>query len=116
MVPGESARCAFMCGDSTVHEPRSLSVHSSLTRHSPRHSEALGQLGQDEPASGMALEPLVASEPSTLTHTIRNCFGWNPFAHTIADTLAHTLAHPRCPLALTPSFTIAALSGWSKRE
>jgi len=28
-----------------------------------RHSEALGQLGQDEPASGMALEPLVAFAP-----------------------------------------------------
>ena len=26
-------------------------------------SEALGQLGQDEPASGMALEPLVAFSP-----------------------------------------------------
>ena len=26
-------------------------------------SEALGQLGQDEPASGMALEPLVAFAP-----------------------------------------------------
>ena len=26
-------------------------------------SEALGQLGQDEPASGMALEPLVTSAP-----------------------------------------------------
>ena len=27
------------------------------------YSEALGQLGQDEPASGMALEPLVAFAP-----------------------------------------------------
>ena len=27
------------------------------------NSEALGQLGQDEPASGMALEPLVAFAP-----------------------------------------------------
>ena len=26
-------------------------------------SEALGQLGQDEPASGMALEPLLAFAP-----------------------------------------------------
>ena len=30
------------------------------------HSEALGQLGQNEPASGMALEPLVAFAPISL--------------------------------------------------
>ena len=32
-----------------------------------RKSEALGQLGQDEPASGMALEPLVGLCPEEKT-------------------------------------------------
>ena len=44
-----------------------LSVNLTGTRAPPvvrrAPSEALGQLGQDEPASGMALEPLVAFAP-----------------------------------------------------
>ena len=44
-----------------------LLVHLTGTRAPPvarrAPSEALGQLGKDEPASGMALEPLVAFAP-----------------------------------------------------
>ena len=59
-------------------------------------SEALGQLGQDEPASGMALEPLVA---------------FAPISGSVAIALHHRNSESLCPAV---QLIIRRYRGYSK--